>query len=355
MLTTLQPGSVSFENTLENLLEGCQIIGFDWRYLLVNNAAAIQGRRKKEELLGHTMIEMYPGIEKTTLFTTMKRCMEKRVSCRMENEFNFADGSSGWFELKMEPVPDGILILSENITKRKEIDKAKSEFVFVASHALRTPLGIAKWYLEAIMSEKEFPNLPPKISEYIGEIYKNNTRLLVLVRDLLSVSRIDQGKVKDNPKAINITELVKSVVQEMKRIAEKNTVELTLILRKQNIPLVFIDPLLVQEVLENLLSNAIKYNVPQGKIIFTLDQEETAIIFIVQDTGIGIATADKENLFTKFFRAENAVSTNTEGSGLGLYVVKSYVEKWGGSIVVESEIGKGTTFIVKLPLVTKKE
>src|SRR3990172_5289817 len=100
------------------MLEGCQIIGFDWRYIYVNDAAARQGRTKPEELLRRTMMEAYPGIEDTELFRVLRRCMEDRLPDNMENEFSFPDGTSGWFELRTQPVPEGIFILSDRKSTR---------------------------------------------------------------------------------------------------------------------------------------------------------------------------------------------------------------------------------------------
>lgn len=110
-------------STLDSMLEGCQIIDRQWRYVYVNDAVAMQGRRTREELLGRTMTEMYPGIENTPLFSTLRECMQRRVSRRMENEFIFPDGSKGWFELLIEPAPEGILILSLDITARKQLEQ----------------------------------------------------------------------------------------------------------------------------------------------------------------------------------------------------------------------------------------
>jgi PAS domain S-box-containing protein len=108
--------------SIDNMLEGCQIIDYDWRYAYLNEAAAKQGRRGKEDLLGKTMMEAYPGIDKTEMFSHLRNCMTNRVPHQMENEFTFPDGSKGWFELHIEPVPEGVLILSLDITKNKEIE-----------------------------------------------------------------------------------------------------------------------------------------------------------------------------------------------------------------------------------------
>src|SRR5690349_4407478 len=108
---------------LDNTLEGCQIIGFNWDYRYINTTAALQGRKTKEELIGKTIIEVYPGIEQTEMFHRLKQCMERRISVRMENEFTYQDGSKAWFQLRMEPVLEGVFIFSNDITKEKTIDK----------------------------------------------------------------------------------------------------------------------------------------------------------------------------------------------------------------------------------------
>ena len=108
--------------SLDSMIEGCQIIDYDWRYVYVNAAAAKQGRKTKEELLGYTMMQVYPGIDRTEMFSHLRNCMTNRVPHQMDNEFTFPDGSKGWFKLHIDPVPGGVLILSMDITKNKEIE-----------------------------------------------------------------------------------------------------------------------------------------------------------------------------------------------------------------------------------------
>ena len=117
-------GEERLRSTLDRLLEGFQCIGFDWRYMYVNEAVARHGRRTKEELLGRTMMEMYPGIQDTDMFAYLKRCMEERIPHRMENEFTYPDGTKAWFELRIEPAPGGISILSLDISERRQAEEA---------------------------------------------------------------------------------------------------------------------------------------------------------------------------------------------------------------------------------------
>jgi PAS domain S-box-containing protein len=108
-----------YHQTLDGLLEGCQIIGFDWRYIYINNAAARHGHQTPDQLINRTMMEVYPGIEDSELFSALKQCMEERTTRQMENRFEYPDGSSGWFELSIQPVPDGLFILSMDISAHK--------------------------------------------------------------------------------------------------------------------------------------------------------------------------------------------------------------------------------------------
>jgi PAS domain S-box-containing protein len=116
------------QTSLDNIIEGYQIIDYDWRYAYINESAAKQGRRTKSELQGKTMMQAYPGIDQTQMFNHLRNCMTNRVSHKMENAFTFPDGSKGWFELRIEPVPEGILILSLDVTKNKENEAEKDEY-----------------------------------------------------------------------------------------------------------------------------------------------------------------------------------------------------------------------------------
>jgi PAS domain S-box-containing protein len=123
----LRQSEERYRSTLDNMMEGCQIIGFDWRYLYVNDAVVRHGRQTKENLLGRTMMEVYPGIEKTEMFGFLCRCIEEHKPHHMENRFTYPDGSEGWFELSIQPVPEGVFILSIDVTERKRAEEALRE------------------------------------------------------------------------------------------------------------------------------------------------------------------------------------------------------------------------------------
>jgi len=147
----LQDGEARYRHTLDLMLEGCQVIGFDWRYLYVNDTAARQGQRPKHELIGCTMMERYPGIETTSLFTVLQRCMQERRIERVENEFTYPDGTTAWFELSVQPVPEGIFILSLEITERKQAEENIRK--------LHRTLGVLSDINQAIVRIRHLPSL----------------------------------------------------------------------------------------------------------------------------------------------------------------------------------------------------
>jgi len=148
----------TFYATLDNLMEGFQLVSHDWRYLYVNEMVVKHSRyAAKDDLLGYTLMEKYPGIELTPMFKTLEGCMQQRVCKTLENEFTYPDGAKGWFELRVEPVPDGIFILSVDISERKKTEMEKAEYVkgleeviFITSHRVRQPVSQILGYSELL-------------------------------------------------------------------------------------------------------------------------------------------------------------------------------------------------------------
>ena len=354
---------VKDEAMLASIGEGLIAVNNDRKIITINKAAEHTLGWKMEELIDKKITVLHLENEEGHLMPLDERPADIALSTGKMTNTNYyyvkKDKTRIPIAITVTPIKlsgktIGAVIIFRDITREKEIERAKNEFVSLASHQLRTPLGIVKWYLEVMKGEGYLDKAPKIAMEYLDEVYKSNERLLSLVRDLLSVSRIDQGKVRNTPKLISITNLIKDVIKNLNILAAKNHITLHLDLKKPNIPAMLIDPLRVQEIVENLIANAITYSKPHGKVAITVDARDNKMLIAVKDTGIGIARADKEKLFTKFFRSEKAVEQNAEGSGLGLYVVKSYVEGWGGTIAVVSEEGKGSTFTISLPTTKPK-
>ena len=239
--------------------------------------------------------------------------------------------------------------IERDITKAKEVETMKNDFISVASHQLRTPLGSMRWNLEMLLAG-DMGKMPKLIKDTIQEVYGSDTRMLALVNDLLNVSRIDQGRIENIPVDTNIIPIIEDSIKEMDFLATKKKVKIDFNESKIKELIAFVDPKRFREVMQNILSNAVKYNRESGSIKIEIGQNSKETNITVSDTGMGISKKDQEKIFAKFFRASNAVLSETEGSGLGLFVVKSFVESWGGSVNFTSEENVGTTIYIKLPV-----
>jgi signal transduction histidine kinase len=241
----------------------------------------------------------------------------------------------------------GVVSVFQDITERYKIEKEKDDFISIAAHQLRTPLAGIRWMIESLI-DGDSGELPEEAKETLGQIDENNQRLSILVNDLLDVSRINMGKSKEEIIPVNICKMLKEAVETLKGLASERKVMIAFGKICALDLYVKFGPKHLFQALENLISNAIKYTPAGGSVTVSADSKGNKVIVSVSDTGIGIPKNEQGNIFKKFFRANNAALKETEGSGLGLNVVKSFIDEAGGKIWFESEEGKGTTFFIEL-------
>lgn len=249
--------------------------------------------------------------------------------------------------LLFEPNVGAVVVNFHDITKEKEIDLAKTEFVSLASHQLRTPLTTIKWYSEMLLGGK-LGKLTDKQNEYLDELYNGNQRMINLVNDLLDVSRIDMGTFSAAPVLISLKETFKDILKDFKmQISNKQLTVTSSFKGKDKIKM---DPKISRIILQNLLSNSIKYTNPKGEIDLSINTDNNHLTIKIADNGLGIPAEAQTQIFTKFFRADNVKGIDTKGTGLGLYLVKSLVKQLEGEIGFNSKENKGSSFFVSLPL-----
>jgi len=232
-----------------------------------------------------------------------------------------------------------------DITERKAIDRAKNEFVSLASHQLRTPLTGIKWLVQAVLKRG---GLNEWQVEFLEDAIKSNDRMIGLVNDLLNISRLEAGAVAVEPKKTDLSAFLKELVREAEIDSSKKAQKIQFKKPRQKI-IIPLDQQLIGQVITNLLSNAIKYSDANKNITVTLKGREKEVDISVADQGIGLTKNDQSKLFTKFFRSEKATKISTTGSGLGLYIVKKILDSSGGKIRYDSVPGRGTTFTITLP------
>ncbi len=482
----LKENEARLRSTLDEMIEGCQIIGFDYKYLFLNKSVIQQSNKSQEELIGKTMMECYPGIENTEMFKTLKSSMEDRISKSMLNEFTYPDGSRKFFNLKFEPVNEGLFILSEEITiqklaeaelaenkrkldrllaqlndvvwtcsvdgqkvidvndsfeelfgisvsqfranpkswinmvhpedkniaesgakellekgkvvseyrivrpngtviwlldrkslindengkpvlmgglakditerknyeqnliiakeKAEEMSRLKSSFLANMSHELRTPLiGIIGF--SEILSE-QMENSEKK--EMVVNILNSGLRLSETLNQILDLAKIESDKIDLKLEKIDLVEEAKKIIKSFAKIADDKGLLVSL---HFNQPQIFfmMDLRAYRTILNNLINNAIKFTT-KGYIKIELSLIDDIVDLKVSDTGIGIDKANHHLIFEEFRQVSEGYGRNFEGCGLGLTITKKLIEKFGGEIFIESELHKGSTFIIKLPI-----
>ncbi|CAN5367712.1 hypothetical protein BH09PAT4_BH09PAT4_05430 [soil metagenome] len=250
--------------------------------------------------------------------------------------------------LVLEGRPIGAIELFRDISTEYEIDRMKSDFISLASHQLRTPLSAIKTYSHMLL-EGFMGNIAPEQRKALRTIVSASNRMNELISTLLNVSRIETGNLIVRPKRINLNHLTDEVLKELALSAD--TKNISVVPKMPTTPLIIkADNLIVKEVLTNLISNAIKYTPAGGSVSVHLKKNIRTVLITVKDNGMGIPKNARDQLFTKFYRAQNVVRQETSGTGLGLYMVKGLVETLGGKIWFESVEHHGSTFYVRLPI-----
>ncbi len=235
--------------------------------------------------------------------------------------------------------------LQKALSKERELNELKSRFVTTASHEFRTPLATIL-SSTSLIARYDKPEDAEKRQKHITRIKSSISNLTEILNDFLSLGKLEEGLVRNNPEEFEIVSFSQSIVDEMKNITKENQ-QIIFSHHGKNSTVAF-DRQLLKNVILNLLSNAIKYS-PAGKNIeFKTHLSGRMLLISIVDGGIGIPEEDQKHLFERFFRAKN--STNIQGTGLGLNIVKKYVELMNGNVTFASTLNEGTTFTVRLPI-----
>jgi PAS domain S-box-containing protein len=355
-----------YRSTLDNMLEGCQIVGTDWRYLYVNGMAATHGHSTREQLVGRTMMGAYPGIQDTDLFKNLERCMRDRVVMHIENNFSFANGVSEWFDLSIQPVPEGLLVLSYDITERKraeealqalnsdlerrvrerttELEAANQEleaFAYAVSHDLRAPLRALSGFSNALQ-EDYGTALSGEAHEFLDQICLASASMGELIEGLLRLSRSTRGELLR--KEVDLSGMAMRILTDHARADPGRQVSWTVQpgLSARG------DPRLIEVVLTNLVDNAWKYTgrTAHSDIRFLGETRKGQRVFSLADNGAGFDEKHAARLFKPFQRLHRR--DEFPGIGIGLATVYRIVNRHGGAITASGVPGGGATFSFSL-------
>ncbi len=368
---------VSLEkNKLEAILysigDGVFVVDENLNIILINEVAMKMTGYKDEELIGIKYYEKLKFIFEETgkinnnfiddaIKTKTIQEMAKHTVLLTKDgtRIPVADSTAPIFNESGKVI--GCVVVFRDVTLAREIDNAKTEFVSLASHQLRTPLTPIRLFSEMLLNE-EVGKLNIQQKEYVDSISQSSKRMISLVNDLLNVSRLELGRLKIDPVSTNIEDFLQDIIKELSPTCQTKGCELVFNKPEEKLPDISIDRTLMRQVIQNLLTNAIRYSsIEKGSLItISVVKKDNNYIFSVQDNGIGIPADAQTHIFEKFYRAENAIKAEGEGSGLGLYIIKMIVEAAGGRLWFQSppdSKNTGTVFHVSIPIfgMAKKE
>jgi len=343
------------KDVFESLYERSPVgyLTIDKKGLILNsNASAVHLLKSKKDLIqGINFYDLVLENEEAVNHGLLEGKVEAGLTVKDEEiPLKTLDGQIAWVMISIFPYRNTRerLMSLVDITEQKNIDTAKSEFVALATHQLRTPIAAIRWNVELLEKSLESVKTDPQI-RYLKKIERNVIKMIELINDFLSVSKLEMGTYASEEINLNLNDFFNSIVDEFTEKINEKQIKLN---RKDLSPEVLIktDKRLIHIIVSNLMSNAVKYTNANGNLSFSYELSGESLEIVFSDDGIGIPEGELSKLFTKFYRASNAQSHQTEGTGLGLYIVKQSVEKLGGSITVESEEYNGTKFVVKIPV-----
>ena len=233
--------------------------------------------------------------------------------------------------------------------EQEKIGAAQSDFITLTSHQLRTPLSGMKWLLE-LLQKNSTGTLNKKQKEFIDKIYNSNERMIALVNDLLEVSRLESGETKLYIQPTDIIAIINNIIREKEQEIKKKKIKLSFTIEQEPFPMVRTEPNKIKQALVNLIQNAITYSADGSKISIDTKVDQDVVLISIQDAGVGIPVSQQASVFKKFFRASNVLQFETTGTGLGLYITKSFIEASGGRIWFKSKENAGSTFYFTLPI-----
>ncbi len=333
---------------ITSLADGLLVFDEKNRVSLVNPRVEEIFCVKGEELFGKTLPELnlMPSLQ------PLVKILEEGLKKMFRKELDINDNLI--LEVTVEPMnlddqPIGHLIILHEITREKLIEKMKSEFVSVAAHQLRTPITGIKWVFMTLLNG-DAGEISKEQEDLLSKGYQSNERMVGMVNDLLNVTKIEEGRFLYKLAYYTLEDLIEKTLSQFSEIVKKKDINIVFEKPEKPSPKIKVDAEKIELVIQNLIDNAIKYSKAGGMVTISLVYDKNEVKVSVKDSGIGIPKEEQSRLFSKFFRAENAVKVDTEGSGLGLFITKNIVEKHGGRIGFQAEEGKGSVFEFALPL-----
>ena len=329
---------------VESMVEGVVVINNNQKILLINSVLSRAFDLRREDAEGRSFWEVFrdPRINEM-----IAKSLKDRYALTLEHSILLSNST---FQIQVSPVFKeseflGVTAVFHDVTKLKELEKIRSDFVANVSHELKTPLTSIIGSVETLKAGAA--DHAQDRSRFLDVIEEHSQNLNRLIEDLLSLSKIESTKEDAVKERTDIVKLVKKIRGVFQRNMESKKIRFDL--RPDKSVFVSIEPLSMEQAISNLIDNAVKYSEFGGQISVEVLEDAGHVRFVVKDTGIGIPEADLPRIFERFYRVDKSRSRESGGTGLGLSIVKHIVEKHNGQIQVQSQLHKGSAFTITLP------
>ena len=339
---------------LSSVIDGIIALDFNKNVMLINKAA--------QEITGYSEAELYgrPIEQMVRLFSGQEEIIPKTYCQGSFNKPARLVGKEGR-ETQINLITTqingtvqtnlGCILVLHDLSKEEELEQMKLDFVSMASHELKTPLTSIIGYLSVFLEESR-NKIPKENLDLLDKAFISAKQLQTLISNLLNVNKIEREQMSVSPEPVDYINVLTKAVEDLRTQANQKNIVLTIAAPAESLPKVMADPVRLNEVITNLTANAINYTSPGGKVEVSIKVSPNELTTVVADTGIGIPQEAIPHLFNKFFRVSNMEQKASKGTGLGLFIAKSIIEKLHGKIWVESEAGRGSRFYFTLPVVT---
>ncbi len=339
---------------LSSIVDGIIAVDFNKNIILINRAAEqitgytegeLQGQ--KVDQLIHLFVDTEEILPKTYCQVNFTKAAKLIGKEGKQTRVNLTTAKVG----ETQQTTLSCILILHDLSKEEELERMKLDFVSMVSHELKTPLTSIIGYLSVFTNENK-GKLPKEELDLIDRSFIAARELLILIQNILNVNKIEREEMSVSAEPMDYLPILSKTIEDLKNQANQKNIVLNLNIPEGSLPKVLADPVRMGEVLTNLLANAITYTNPGGKVEVITQLSPNEVTTVISDNGVGIPKEAIPHLFNKFFRVSNQTQRASKGTGLGLYIAKSIVEKLGGKIWVESEFGKGTRFSFTLPVAT---
>jgi two-component system phosphate regulon sensor histidine kinase PhoR len=341
---------------LANMVEGVLMV--DGRHVVrLANGELLRLFGLAQSPVGRTVLE---SLRQAGVEQVVRRTLESGEALREELTLQSSAGVEAERHFEVSAVPirhengavDGAVVVFHDLTRIKQLEVVRREFVANVSHELRTPLAIFRGYLETLTDNPKLPR--EDVAKVLDAMQRNSNRLNSLVEDLLTLTRLESRQVQPQVETIRIGAFFEQLVRDWGARAQTEPAEIEWHAPK-NLPAIEVDLLRFEQVMLNLLENAVAYSNAPRRIVLSAEAVDSGLKIGVTDNGIGIPPGDVPHVFERFYRVDKARNRRSGGTGLGLSICKEIVEAHGGTIRAESELGKGTTIVLWLPRLQRSE